>query len=222
MYPENRYEIEYRYTGFVDLQSRPTWPRLNLAHLAKVLNARERSRPPGDDTPHSGSAAAALDEPGDGAGIGDGDGDVAGANAGARAGDGDGDGDDRSEVEPAPLRRGRWPIPAGVKWDVSGVTDSGPLLRLNDPNNRLSKAERYGNPHERPVYASTIPPAEFLALVKSFFAFGAEGAKTAPGVNGAVPRKGWTWRETHRVNAHVRWKDWVALQMGETATKMKS
>lgn len=223
MYPGNRYEVEYRYTGFVDLQSRPTWPRLNLAHLAKVLNARERPRPPGDDTPPSGSAAAAGDGPGDVAGNGDRDGDVVGASAGASAGDGDGDadGDNRCEEEPASLYRGRSTTPAGVKWDAPGVTDSGPLLRLNDPNNRLSKAERYGNPNERPMYASTIPPAEFLDVVKSFFAFGAEGAKSAPGLSGAVPRKGWTWRETHRVNAHVKWDDWVASQIGETATKTK-
>lgn len=102
-----------------------------------------------------------------------------------------------------------------MKWDAPGVTDSGPLLRLNDPDNRLSKAERYGHPSERPVWSSTIPPAEFLAVVKSFFAFGTEGAKDAPGVDGAVPRKGWTWRETHAVNAHVKWDEWVASQLSK-------
>ena len=44
IYPGNCYEIEYRYTGTVDLVSRATWPRLNLARLAKVLNTRENQK----------------------------------------------------------------------------------------------------------------------------------------------------------------------------------
>ena len=65
VYPGNRYEIEYRYTGFVDLQSRPTWPRFNLAHLAKVLNGRERageSPPEVDIAPPGGGSFAAASE----------------------------------------------------------------------------------------------------------------------------------------------------------------
>ena len=115
--------------------------------------------------------------------------------------DKDGDGDD---IASAP------PTPPGARWDAPGVTDSGPLLRINDPNKRLSKAERYGNPRDRPIYASTIYPDEFLAVVRSFFEFGTRGAKTASGVNGEVPRRGWSWRETHAINAHVKWDEWVA------------
>jgi hypothetical protein len=32
----------------------------------------------------------------------------------------------------------------GLAWDAPGITDSGPLLRLNQPDKRLTKAERYG------------------------------------------------------------------------------
>ncbi|WP_187263328.1 DUF6687 family protein [Pontibacter beigongshangensis] len=42
-YSDNRYELEYKYTTWVDLSSRPTLPRLNLAPLAARLNALEKS-----------------------------------------------------------------------------------------------------------------------------------------------------------------------------------
>ena len=199
VYPGNRYEVEYRYTGFVELQSRPTWPRFNLAHLAKVLNSREKGKSAeGKANDDDAVAAAESSNPSRGAireRSGD-DGEVGG-------GGGDENGDD---IAPVP------PTPPGARWDAPGVTDSGPLLRLNDPNNRLSKAERYGNPRDRPIYASTIRPDEFLAVVKSFFEFGTRGAKTASGVNGEVPRRGWTWRDTHAINAHVKWDEWVASE----------
>ncbi|WIA22309.1 hypothetical protein OEZ85_004625 [Tetradesmus obliquus] len=41
MYDDNRYEVEEKYTQFVQLVSRPTWPRLDLAPLAAVLNKFE-------------------------------------------------------------------------------------------------------------------------------------------------------------------------------------
>jgi hypothetical protein len=105
-----------------------------------------------------------------------------------------------------------------VQWDAPGITDSGPLLRRNDPDNRLTKAERYGNPNERSVWSSTIPPEEFMTVVKSFFQHGTEGAKSAPGVRGEVPRKGWTWKETHDINSHIKWDEWMALEMREPQT----
>lgn len=176
--PGNRYEVEYRYTGFVDLQSRPTWPRLNLAHLAKALNAREQRG--GESPPEVSVTSRTLK-----------------LSRGIPA-----------VAPPAELQV----TPQGVQWDAPGVTDSGPLLRLNDPKGRLTKAERYGNPDERPIWSSTIPRAEFLAVVKSFFEFGTRQAKRAPGVRGKVPRRGWTWRETHAVNAHVDWDKWAASQ----------
>jgi|TARA_B110000967_G_scaffold28451_1_gene26488 hypothetical protein len=74
-----KYEIEQRYVTFVDLRSRPTTPRLDMAVLAKRLNALEQKRNFGNATTK--------------------------------------------------------------RWDVSGFTDSGPLLRINCSENRLSKAQ---------------------------------------------------------------------------------
>ena len=43
MYSGNRYELEYKYTTWIDLESRPTLPRLALAPLVARLNALETS-----------------------------------------------------------------------------------------------------------------------------------------------------------------------------------
>ena len=42
-YDGNRYELEYKYTTWIDLASRPTLPRLTLAPLVARLNALETS-----------------------------------------------------------------------------------------------------------------------------------------------------------------------------------
>jgi len=42
-YEQNRYELEYKYTTWVDLASRPTLPRMNMAPLADSLNQLEES-----------------------------------------------------------------------------------------------------------------------------------------------------------------------------------
>jgi len=42
-YGQNRYELEYKYTTWVDITSRPTLPRLPLAPLAERLNQIETS-----------------------------------------------------------------------------------------------------------------------------------------------------------------------------------
>ena len=42
-YEQNRYELEYKYTTWIDLASRPTLPRLHLAPLAERLNQLETS-----------------------------------------------------------------------------------------------------------------------------------------------------------------------------------
>jgi hypothetical protein len=41
-YPGNRYELEYKYTTWVDIASRPTLPRLNLEPLVQKLNQVEK------------------------------------------------------------------------------------------------------------------------------------------------------------------------------------
>ncbi|TGE16851.1 DUF6687 family protein [Hymenobacter elongatus] len=43
IYAGQRYELEYKYTTWIDLESRPTLPRLPLAALAAQLNAQEKS-----------------------------------------------------------------------------------------------------------------------------------------------------------------------------------
>ncbi|KAF5829336.1 hypothetical protein DUNSADRAFT_16212 [Dunaliella salina] len=41
MYDKNRYELECKYTQYIQLQSRPVWPRLDMAPLVQVLNMLE-------------------------------------------------------------------------------------------------------------------------------------------------------------------------------------
>jgi hypothetical protein len=72
-----------------------------------------------------------------------------------------------------------------VRWMANRFTDSGPMLRLERPDLKLSKAQRYGHPTERPVFSSAINPAEMRALVISYLDFGQQGL--APQV-GAVCR----------------------------------
>ena len=43
LYEGQRYELEYKYTTWIDLESRPTLPRLHLAPLVARLNALETS-----------------------------------------------------------------------------------------------------------------------------------------------------------------------------------
>ncbi len=42
-FSQNRYELEYKYTTWVDLASRPTLPRISMAPLAAQLNELEKS-----------------------------------------------------------------------------------------------------------------------------------------------------------------------------------
>ena len=44
LYEGQRYELEYKYTTWIDLKSRPTLPRLHLAPLVARLNTLETSR----------------------------------------------------------------------------------------------------------------------------------------------------------------------------------
>lgn len=41
MYDGHRYEVECKYTQFVEFTSRPVWPRLDMTPLAAVLNTME-------------------------------------------------------------------------------------------------------------------------------------------------------------------------------------
>ncbi|MEW5314804.1 MAG: hypothetical protein WDW38_006273 [Sanguina aurantia] len=47
MYDYNRYEVECKYTQFVDVHSRPVWPRIDMLALANALNSIETGLPEG-------------------------------------------------------------------------------------------------------------------------------------------------------------------------------
>ncbi|UYZ60947.1 DUF6687 family protein [Hymenobacter latericus] len=114
-YHGQRYELEYKYTTWVDLESRPTLPRLPLAPLAERLNELETSR---------------------------------------------------------------------RLWTCDAVTDTGPLLRLSDRG--LSKVQRYADPDQRPIYASSISATELEQEVVGFL------QKQYAGIE---PRRYWSWEE---------------------------
>ena len=52
MYSGNRYEVECKYTQYVNLHSRPVWPRINMRPLAEVRNSAR------DDDPTSCSVSS--------------------------------------------------------------------------------------------------------------------------------------------------------------------
>ena len=114
-YTDNRYELEYKYTTWVDISSRPTLPRVPLKPLAKVLQTQETT---------------------------------------------------------------------GHTWTAESVTDTGPILRLNGKN--LPKKQRYANPTERPIDASSILPEELSAQVVPYF---------QARYTGILPKQRWTWPE---------------------------
>lgn len=115
LYDGQRYEFEYKYTTWVDLESRPTLPRLPLHELAARLNQLETG-------PHP--------------------------------------------------------------WTFDGVTDTGPLLRLG--GNRLSKPQRYADPDQRPIYASSLHADQVEQEVAAFFR-----RRYAT----IAPRRYWSWAE---------------------------
>ncbi|WBA42189.1 DUF6687 family protein [Hymenobacter canadensis] len=121
LYDGQRYEFEYKYSTWIDLESRPTLPRLPLDTLAARLNA----------------------------------------------------------LEATPRR-----------WTHDGITDTGPLLRLSGKG--LTKAQRYADPDQRPLYASSIPAEVLEQEVVRFF----EAAYA-----GVEPRRYWSWAEIRAVSA---------------------
>ncbi|WP_246850325.1 DUF6687 family protein [Rufibacter roseolus] len=78
---------------------------------------------------------------------------------------------------------------SGLTWVADGVTDTGPLLRLQA--GKLSKAQRYGNPQEREFYSSTIEQDAFLQILTNYL---------HNTFSGAVPKKRWTWAEAKAFN----------------------
>ncbi|GAA3955770.1 DUF6687 family protein [Hymenobacter algoricola] len=70
------------------------------------------------------------------------------------------------------------------RWTCDGITDTGPLLRL--AGDTLTKVQRYADPDQRPIYASSIRPEALEQEVVAFFR-----ARYAA----IAPRRCWTWAE---------------------------
>lgn len=67
---------------------------------------------------------------------------------------------------------------------------------------KLSKMERYGSPTARPHFASSLRPADFEALVRSYLEFGLRGLEPKVG--------GWSWEELQALNERLDWEPWRA------------
>ncbi len=101
LYDNRRYELEYKYTTWVDIVSRNTLPRLPLDPLLAELQEEEQS---------------------------------------------------------------------GLCWNVDKITDTGPILRLE--KEPLLKADRFANPYQREIYASSIEQESMVQKVLAFFSKG--------------------------------------------------
>jgi len=132
-YSNNRYELEIKYTTYIDLGSRPSLPRCELQHLCKYLNEHDK-------------------------------------------------------------------LSNQLKWNCNRITDSGPIMRIDDTEKHLSKAERYGHPYERPIYPSSIDSKDFENIIVSYFQFA---------YNNIMRKKDWSWNDYHKFNQNINWKDWI-------------
>lgn len=92
-------------------------------------------------------------------------------------------------------------LAAGVHSGLAADRRQGaPSCRLDRDGNKLSKAERYGHPSERPHYRSGLPPAAFEAVVCSFLRHGLAGTQPKVG--------GWQWDELQELNGAIDWAAW--------------
>ena len=134
-------KLECKYTGYVNVVSRPTFARPRLSHLAAELQKMEEL-----------------------------------------------ENEKRKEV-------------LSYELIANVLTDSGPMLRLEPiGGKRLSKAERYGHPFERPIYASKLKEDVVVSVVKSFFARIAEKC--------GGPKIGWQWETILQANRDAKWDEW--------------
>ncbi|MBC3541117.1 DUF6687 family protein [Rufibacter sediminis] len=78
---------------------------------------------------------------------------------------------------------------SGYTWVADGVTDTGPLLRLQ--NKKLSKAQRYGHPLEREFNSSSIEKDLFLHMLIEYL---------QNAFSNITPRTYWTWAEVKSLN----------------------
>lgn len=89
---------------------------------------------------------------------------------------------------------------SGLRWRCPRITDTGPVLRLEPDGAMLSKRERYGNPCDRPLHSSAIPPARFEAAVVTFFEHALRGCQPRTG--------GWEWTDMHAYNRGLDFSSW--------------
>eukprot|EP00127_Corallochytrium_limacisporum_P003862 Clim_evm76s153 gene=Clim_evmTU76s153 len=142
--PGNRYELEVKYTSYVNFLERNQLPRINLRPLVQALNDLEKRL-----------------------------------------------GTLNTET---------------TSWTVDSYNDSGPLLRLENSERPLSKADRYADQYKREVHESGIDPETFREIVLSYLRYG---------FTDATRQSVWTWHEIHDFNRALdfaAWKPPVNLQ----------
>ena len=171
IYQGNRYELETKYTTYVDISSRKVLPRVDMTPLAAYLNkleAQKRSEnalrtDDSSQTNGPSSTAASHTE-----------------RASTVGGPGEcvGNGDEQ------------------YAWHCDRITDSGPILRLENTKRNLQKAERYGHPYERPIYPSLIEPTTMEAVVVAYLQFAYSNVDA---------KMDWEWDDLHAFNEGLQW-----------------
>lgn len=183
VYRGNRYELECKYTSFVNLSSRKSLPRLDMAPLVRVVNQLEVKY---KEKSLFSVPSAQADEDWVKIGVKD---------------------DSISENTSAKNLCNERVL---CLWVADRMTDTGPLLRLEHPERHLTKAERYGNPFERPIHSSFIPKDTFCSVVQSFLHFGYKGLEENPEM-----RENLSWSQIQNFNRHIDWTVWNS-SMNET------
>ena len=71
------------------------------------------------------------------------------------------------------------------------------------------------------VLPAALAPEAFLGTVRAFFEHAARGARAHLGVtdNARIARRGWSWRETHELNAKIDWAGFRADDDGTGTTR---
>jgi hypothetical protein len=154
IYQGNRYEVETKYTTYVDISSRKVLPRVDMTPLAGYLNKLEAQK--------RSEQATSADIPV-----------VAATNATT------GSTESPPESPPHTDRTGPGPTIAGdqYQWHCDRITDSGPILRLEHPTRNLQKAERYGHPYERPIHPSLIHPDLMESILVAYLQYAYRGVE---------------------------------------------
>ena len=78
---------------------------------------------------------------------------------------------------------------SGHTWTWDGITETGPLLRLD--GDKLSRMEAYDNPTAREIFSSSIPVEELKQIVVNYFKSAYEGIE---------PKRYWRWDEVKEMN----------------------